>query len=270
MKELIRIIVTGACGRMGREVLKAVWNADDIELVGAVDGRGEGVDIGSLIGAGKVGIVVEKDLEEMLKRTRPDVAVDFTGPESVYQNTITCLNWHVRPVVGTTGMDPEQIREIIKRSENLGVGGLIAPNFAIGAVLMIKFATEASRYFPGVEIIELHHDQKQDAPSGTAIKTAESIIEQRGNEYHQGPVAEIEKISGARGGEFTGGIRIHSVRLPGLVAHQEVVFGGLGQTLTIRHDSINRESFMPGVLIGIRRVMQLERVVYGLEKLLFE
>lgn len=267
---MIRVIVTGAYGRMGREVVKTVWNADDLELVGAVDWQREGVDVGTLIDAGETGIVIEKDLEEVLARTRPDVAVDFTGPGAVYQNAVTCLNRRVRPVVGTTGMSPEQIGEIIELSERAGVGGLIAPNFAIGALLMIKFAQEAVRYFPHVEIIELHHDQKLDAPSGTAIKTAESIIERRGSEFRQGLAAEIEKIPGARGGEFTGGIRIHSVRLPGLVAHQEVIFGGLGQTLTIRHDSITRESFMPGVLLGIRKAMHLERVVYGLDKLLFE
>ena len=267
---MIRVVVAGAHGRMGREVLKTVWNADDMELVGAVDGQGAGVDVGSLIEAGKVGLVVEKDLKEALSRTRPDVAVDFTNPRVVYQNTVTCLEQGVRPVVGTTGMNPEQINEVIELSARFGLGGLIAPNFAIGALLMMKFAAEAVRHFPHVEIIELHHDQKVDAPSGTAIKTAEVILEQRGEEFRQGLPTEIEKLPGARGGEFTGGIRIHSVRLPGLVAHQEVIFGGLGQTLAIRHDSITRESFMPGVLLGIRKAIHLERVVYGLDKILFE
>lgn len=267
---MIKVIVAGACGRMGREVVKAVWNAEDMELVGAVDECGEGADIGTLVEAGKLGIFVEKNLEELLHKTSPDVVVDFTCPGSVYQNTISCLEKGARPVVGTTGMSPAQIKEIIECSEKLGVGGLIAPNFAIGALLMIKFAAEAARYFPHVEIIELHHDGKLDAPSGTAIKTAEAIVEQRGSEFCQGPVTEFENIPGARGAEFTGGIRIHSVRLAGLVAHQEVIFGSPGQTLTIRHDSINRESFMPGVLLGIRKVIHLGKVVYGLDKLLFE
>lgn len=267
---MIRVLVTGAYGRMGREAAKTVWKAEDMELVGAVDGKGEGADVGSLIDAGKVGIAIEKELEESLDRLHPDVAVDFTGPQAVYRNALTFLKHGVRPVVGTTGMSPEQIREIIEQSEKLGIGGIIAPNFAIGALLMIKFAAEAARHFPHVEIIELHHDQKLDAPSGTAIKTAEAVIEQRGEEFRQGAATEFEKLSGARGGEFAGGIRIHSVRLPGLVAHQEVIFGGLGQTLTIRHDSITRESFMPGVLLGIRKAMHIERVVYGLDKLLFE
>jgi len=241
-----------------------------MELVGAVDRLGEGQDVGTLIEAGNTEVVIEKDIREVVRRTHPDVAVDFTGPQAVYQNAITYLDCGVRPVIGTTGMDPEQIENIIKRSENLNLGGLIAPNFAIGALLMIKFAAEAARYLPHVEIIELHHDRKQDAPSGTAIKTAETIIEHKGNEFQQGLATEIEKLPGARGGKFAGGLRIHSVRLPGFVAHQEVIFGGLGQTLTIRHDSITRESFMPGMLLGIRKVMRLEKVVYGLDKLLFE
>ncbi|OPY59100.1 MAG: 4-hydroxy-tetrahydrodipicolinate reductase [Pelotomaculum sp. PtaU1.Bin035] len=266
---MLRVVVAGAYGRMGREVVKAIWNTDDLELVGAADSKREGVDIGSLIEAGNTGMVIDKDIEELLVRVRPDVAVDFTAPQAVYHNTITCLNHGVRPVVGTTGMNPGQIQEIIDLSRKLGIGGLVAPNFAIGALLMIKFATEAARHLPHVEIIELHHDQKLDAPSGTAIKTAEAIIEQRGD-FQQGLATETENIAGVRGGKLSGGVRIHSVRLPGLVAHQEVVFGGLGQTLTIRHDSITRESFMPGVLLGIRKVIHLERVVYGLDKLLFD
>lgn len=267
---MIRVVVIGAYGRMGREVVKTVLNAEDMELVGAVDGQGEGVDIGALIGKGTVGIVIKKDLEGVLAGARPDVAVDFTGPQAVYYNVMTILDKRVRPVVGTTGLSRTQIKDVIEQSEKYGVGGLIAPNFAIGALLMIKFAAEAVRYFPHVEIIELHHNQKLDAPSGTAIQTAEAIFEMRESEFQQGMATEIQKIDCARGGEFAGGIRIHSVRLPGLVAHQEVIFGGLGQTLTIRHDSITRESFMPGVLIGIRKAIYLERVVYGLDKLLFE
>ncbi|MDD4168936.1 MAG: 4-hydroxy-tetrahydrodipicolinate reductase [Desulfotomaculaceae bacterium] len=266
---MLRVIVNGAYGRMGCEVMKAVWNSGDMELVGAVDSAGTGTDIGTLIGVAHTGIILENNLEEMLRRLRPDVAVDFTTPHVVYQNCITCIKCGVRPVVGTTGMSSGQIQEVINLSQELGVGGLIAPNFAIGALLMIKFATEAARHMPNVEIIELHHDQKIDAPSGTAIKTAEAICEQRGD-FQQGLATQFENITGARGGKFNGGIRIHSVRLPGLVAHQEVIFGGLGQTLTIKHDSINRESFMPGVLLGIRKAMHLERVVYGLDKLLFD
>lgn len=267
---MIKVLVTGAYGKMGREVVKSVLRAEDIELVGAVDGVGEGTDAGLLAEAGNTGVLIETNLEEVITRVRPDVAVDFTNPHAVYDNAMIYLKHRVRPVIGTTGLSPEQIHDIIEYSEKFGIGGLIAPNVAIGALLMMKFAAEASRYLPNVEIIELHHNQKLDAPSGTAIKTAEAIIEQRGTQIHQGSATEVERLAGARGGEFDGGIRIHSVRLPGLVAHQEVIFGGLGETLTIRHDSISRESFMPGVLLGIRRVMRLESVVYGLDRLLFE
>jgi 4-hydroxy-tetrahydrodipicolinate reductase len=267
---MIEVLVTGAYGRMGREAAKTVWNADDMELSGAVDGQGEGADIGQFIECGRAGILIEKDLDGFLKRKRPDVAVDFTGPQAVYLNTLKYLEHGVRPVIGTTGLDARQINDIIDLSEKKGIGGLIAPNFAIGAILMMRFAAEAVRFLPNVEIIEMHHDQKIDAPSGTAIKTAEIISEQRADGYQQGLAAEIETLPGARGGKYNGGIRIHSVRLPGLVAHQEVIFGGYGQTLTIRHDTINRESFMPGVLLAIRRSIELKRVVYGLDKLLFE
>lgn len=253
---------------MGREVLKAVWNADDIELVGAVDPVA-GEDVGQLIGVGETGLKITADLAAALDSTRPDVMVDFTTPRSVAENVRVALSRGVRPVVGTTGMSPQEIDEIREMASARRLGCVIAPNFAIGAVLMMRFAAEAAKHFPHVEIVELHHDQKLDAPSGTAIKTAEIIARCRGD-FYQGLPVEEEKIAGVRGGKFDGGIRIHSVRLPGLVAHQEVIFGGLGQTLTIRHDSISRESFMPGVLLAIRKVMHLEGVVYGLENLIFE
>lgn len=264
-----RVVVTGAYGRMGREALRAVGGCEDMIVVGAVDERGEGTDAGQLSGLGDTGVVIKKVLKEVLHETGPDVMVDFTGPDSVFENAKICLGSGVRPVIGTTGISAVEISEIVRLSEEMGIGGLIAPNFAVGAILMMKFAKEAARFFPHVEIIELHHDQKKDAPSGTAIKTAELIAGVRGD-FRQGLATEIEKIPGSRGGEFSGGMRIHSVRLPGLVAHQEVIFGGLGQTLSIRHDSISRESFMPGVLLAIRKVMNLKKVVYGLENLLFE
>ncbi len=266
---MIRVIVVGAAGRMGREVLKSVWNSEDMQLVGAVDIRDEGQDVGTLIGMGEAGILLQENLERVFQDTGPDVMVDFTIPESVAANIKLALQYRVRPVVGTTGLSSIELAEIVEAASRKRVGGVIAPNFAIGALLMINFAAQAARFFPHVEIIELHHDQKLDAPSGTALTTAEAVLKQRGD-FQQGLPIEVEKLSGARGGRFDGGIRLHSVRLPGLVAHQEVIFGGLGQTLTIRHDSISRESFMPGVLTAIRKVMHLEGVVYGLENLIFD
>lgn len=266
---MIKVAVSGAAGRMGREVLRTVWNAEDIRLVGAVDPFAAGIDIGNLLEAGEAGIKVSPDLAGMLDDVRPDVIIDFTSPDAVYANILTALKRGVRPVVGTTGMSPEQLSEVRDMAFRHKTGCVVAPNFAIGAILMMKFAAEASMYFPHVEIIELHHDKKVDAPSGTALKTAELISQSRGD-FRPGKVAEVEKIPSARGANYDRGIRLHSVRLPGLVAHQEVIFGGLGQTLTIRHDSISRESFMPGVLLAVRRVMEFSELIYGLENLIFD
>lgn len=265
----IKVAVCGAAGRMGKEVLKTIVNAEDTTLCAAIDLYNEGQDAGSLIGSEPLGVKVTSNLVETLSVSGADVVVDFTKPKSVAENAIKALNAGVRPVIGTTGMSKEDFQKVTELAEKQHLGCVIAPNFAIGALLMIKFASEAAKYLPNVEIIEKHHDQKLDAPSGTAIKTAEAILEQR-EDFQQGLALEEEKIEGVRGGSMPGGLRIHSVRLPGFVAHQEVIFGGVGQTLTIKHDSISRESFMPGVLLAVRAVMRLEGVVYGLENLLFE
>lgn len=265
---MLKVVVNGAAGRMGREVLKAVWRAEDMALVGAVDIRGEKQDIGSLLGFGDTGIFFISDLEQVLQEVKPDVMVDFTTPTVVLGNIKTALKNKVCPVVGTTGINKEDITEIneIARREKLGC--IIAPNFALGALLMIHFAAQAAKYFPQVEIIEMHHNQKIDVPSGTALKTAEVIQEQK-NSFEPELNPAIEKLPGSRGGLFNKNIRIHSIRLPGLVAHQEVIFGGAGQILTIRHDSFSRESFMPGILIAIRQVIHVKGVLYGLENIIF-
>lgn len=253
---------------MGREVVKAVLGEEDLQLVGAVDQTNNGTDIAVLAGLDSCGVPVARNLPRMLQETAPDVMVDFTVPESVVENIKLAIENKVNVVVGTTGIKPEEIKTLDELAQAVGVGVVIAPNFAIGAILMMKFAAQAARYLPHVEIIELHHDRKLDAPSGTAVKTAELIMESR-EAFRQGHPDEYEKFPGARGGEF-GGMRLHSVRLPGLVAHQEVLFGGLGQVLTIRHDSITRESFMPGVILAVRKVVGMKGVTYGLEKLITE
>lgn len=253
---------------MGREVVKAVLGEEDLQLVGAVDQTNNGTDIAVLAGLDPCGVPVARNLPRMLQETAPDVMVDFTVPESVVENIKLAIENKVNVVVGTTGIKPEEIKTLDELAQAAGVGVVIAPNFAIGAILMMKFAAQAARYLPHVEIIELHHDRKLDAPSGTAVKTAELIMESR-EAFRQGHPDEYEKFPGARGGEF-GGMRLHSVRLPGLVAHQEVLFGGLGQVLTIRHDSITRESFMPGVILAVRKVVGMKGVTYGLEKLITE
>lgn len=262
----IKVVVSGCCGRMGREVVKTVLQDQELELVGAVDNVNLGKDIGSLIGTDSVGISVSNNLAETLAESHAQVMVDFSTPAAVMGNIRTALHAKVHAVVGTTGFTPADLEEIRNLSETSGSHVIVAPNFAIGALLMMRFAAIAARYMPQVEIIELHHDQKLDAPSGTAIKTAEMILAARGEKTSAG--ISKEKIQGVRGGEI-GGIHLHSVRLPGFIAHQEVVFGGVGQTLTIRHDSISRESFMPGVVLAIKKISDRPGLTYGLDQLLF-
>lgn len=262
----IRVAVAGATGRVGREVVKTVVDQPDMELVAAVDHVQLGKDIGALVGRDPIGIAVRSDLEQALTESKAQVVVDFTNPLVVMGNIQIAARCKVAGVVGTTGLTADNLREIQELAKESGAGFLVAPNFAVGAILMMRFAKQAAAYLPHVEIIELHHDQKMDAPSGTAQKTAELISEGRHAEAPSMPDA-MEKIKGSRGGEMEG-IRVHSVRLPGLVAHQEVIFGGQGQTLTIRHDSLSRESFMPGVLLAIREVLKRPGLTYGLEHIL--
>ncbi|WP_294152756.1 4-hydroxy-tetrahydrodipicolinate reductase [uncultured Selenomonas sp.] len=247
------VFVNGACGRMGQAVLKAVQEDAELKLVGAADLKG-GADAGELVGLPKAGVTVETDLKAALERLHPDVMVDFTRPDVVFENVKTALAAHVSPVVGTTGLTDAQKADIAKLAEANDTPAFIAPNFAIGAVLMMVMCKQAAKYMPDVEIIELHHDKKLDAPSGTAVQTAAMI-------------AEVRKAHKQGGADYEG-MRIHSVRLPGYVAHQEVIFGGLGQTLTIRHDSMNRESFMPGVVLAAKKVRGLKGLTVGLDKLL--
>lgn len=262
---MIKVLVNGACGRMGQAVLAAVLDDEELELVGAVDVRG-GADVGELLGRGSNGILVETDLAAALEGKKPEVMVDFTRPDVVFDNVMTALRHKVSPVVGTTGLSEEAKAKLREEAEKQGTPAFIAPNFAIGAVLMMLMARQAAKYMPEVEIIELHHDKKLDAPSGTAVQTAAMIAEVR-KAHGQGHPEETEKLTGARGADYEG-MHIHSVRLPGYVAHQEVIFGGLGQTLTIRHDSMNRESFMPGVVLACKRVRSLSGLTVGLDKLL--
>ena len=253
---MIKVLVNGALGRMGKTVCSAVKADSELELVGAVDALEGEID----------GMKVETNLDAALKKFSPDVMVDFTRPDVVFQNVMTALENKVSPVVGTTGLSDEAKEKIRVLAEKNSTPAFIAPNFALGAVLMMLIAQKVAKYMPDVEIIELHHDKKLDAPSGTAELTAKLISEVRPS-HKQGHPEEVERLEHARGAEFDG-IRIHSVRLPGYVAHQEVIFGGLGQTLTIRHDSTGRDSFMPGVILACKKVRQLKGLTVGLDKIL--
>ncbi len=263
---MIKVIVCGAVGKMGREVIRSVVADPQTTLVGAVDPQGVGLDAGEVAGVGTIDVIVSKDLEKTIKQTKPNVLVDFTHPSSVMENIKTAAKNGVNLVVGTTGITARDLKEIERICKSKKVNAIVAPNFSIGAVLMMKMCELASEYFPDAEIIELHHNQKADAPSGTAIKTAELIAEKRKEKPSRNP-KEKETISGVRGGDFKG-VKIHSVRLPGLVAHQEVIFSGPGQVLSIRHDSFERTSFMPGVLMAIKSVVKKKGLTYGLEKLI--
>jgi 4-hydroxy-tetrahydrodipicolinate reductase len=269
----IPVVVNGACGKMGREVIKAVSQAEDMTLIGAIERNPQyiGQDIGEVIGCGPLEIPVLNDLQANLVLATQEkvqgVMVDFTHPDSVYENVRSAIAYGVRPVVGTTGLSPEQIQDLADFAEKASTGCLLIPNFSIGMVLLQQAAVQASKYFDHVEIIELHHNQKADAPSGTAVQTAQLLAE-LGKTFNPAVVKETEKLPGARGSVAEENIRIHSIRLPGLIAHQEVIFGAPGQIYTLRHDTSDRSCYMPGVLLAIRKVTQLKSLVYGLEKIL--
>ena len=260
----VRVLVIGAGGRMGREVVRAVVEADDMVLVGAVDRSRVGEDAGRLAGLDAASIIITDSLSDAISASSPEVAVDFTLPNAVMGNLRTALSAGVACVVGTTGLTEKDCAELERLCQERKRPVFAAPNFAIGAVLMMQFAAQAARHMEAAEIIELHHAGKADAPSGTALRTARLMTSGAGSKF----AGQQSSDGRPSRGQGEGAIHIHSVRLPGLVAHQEVIFGGTGETLTIRHDSTSRESFMPGVLMAIRKVRGLRGLVVGLEKIL--
>lgn len=264
--EQIKVVIAGPRGRMGREAVSLINNTEGYQLAGVIDRVNEGMNLSQLEGFSGIDAEIFTDLENCLQKTSPDVLIDLTTPETGVKHTETALKYGVRPVVGTTGFTKQDLDSLSELAATKGIGAIIAPNFAVGAILMMKFAQMAAKHFPDVEIIELHHDQKLDAPSGTAVKTAELITAVRESKQ-QGHPDEKETLEGARGANIDG-IHIHSVRLPGLIAHQEVLFGGNGQMLSIRHDSFNRASFMSGVKLAVDAVMKLDILVYGLENII--
>jgi len=262
----INIILAGPRGKMGSEAINMIEQEESFQLVACLDRKNGGKKLTEINDTVSTNAPVYEDAETCFNEVQADVFIDLTVPEVGYKHTLAAFTHNVRPVVGTTGFSEEQLQELRDLSSEKGLGGIIAPNFAIGAVLMMEFSKMAAKYLPDVEIIEKHHDNKLDAPSGTAKKTAELIRETR-DYKKQGHPEEKETINGSRGAELDG-MRIHSVRLPGLVAHQEVVFGGAGQTLSIKHDSFNRGSFMNGIKVAVDKVMELDSLVYGLENTL--
>ena len=263
---MIKVLVNGALGKMGQEVLKAVEKDEETVLVGAVDVSSSNQTVGSVINTDSK-VIVAKDLNAAIDNSKPDVVVDFTRPNVVMDSLRTILSKGIAAVVGTTGFSKDDLQELNELSGKNNTSVLIAPNFSIGANLMMRLSEEAIKYLPKAEIIELHHDNKLDAPSGTAVITAERLLKARGGFVQQGHVDEEEKLPGARGANMEG-IHIHSVRLPGYVAHQEVIFGGLGESLIIRHDSNSRECFMPGVIYACKEIKNYQGLIYGLDKMM--
>ena len=249
---MIKVGVCGALGKMGQEVVQAVTDCPETELVAKID-----------IASPEMYHTIEAAhrVEDI------DVIIDFTQPKSIFENAKYCLNNGIKIVIGTTGLSDEQIAELKKLSQEKNTGCLIAPNFSTGAVLMMMFAKQAAKYFDNAEIIELHHNQKKDAPSGTAIKTAAMMAEVK-EDFAKNNCPETETIEGARGGNSYSNIHIHSVRMPGYIASQEVIFGSSGQIMTIRHDSMDRKCYMQGVLLAVKHVADKNDFVYGLDNIM--
>lgn len=277
-KKTIPVLVSGALGRMGSEVVNSVLNSSDCELVAAIDTnkKNNGENISQLLNLKKSEVFVSNDLEGSLCSISQDyrnekikpVLVDFTHPDSVYENTRSAIAYGISPVVGTTGLTPSQINDLAMFAQKANIGCAIIPNFSVGMVLLQQAASVAAKFYDNIELIEMHHNQKADSPSGTCIKTAE-MIEEYPKKYNQNLVKETESLKGVRGGVRDSGLNIHSIRLPGLLAHQVVIMGSPGETYTIKHDTIDRKAYMPGVLQAIRKIGKFDSLIYGLEKLIF-
>jgi 4-hydroxy-tetrahydrodipicolinate reductase len=260
----IRVAVHGAAGRMGREVIRAVWLDPELEVVGAVEVAVTEDHL--LLPDGSSKVFYDSDPVIVVERCQPDVLVDFSVAEAAIQVAQVALSRKVNMIIGTTGISESDIGRLGQLAEDNGVGMVVASNFALGAVLMIHLARVASSYFDYAEITEMHHSEKADAPSGTALATAREMLAAREKPFSTSVVVR-ETLPGTRGGQL-GGIGIHSVRLPGLLAHQEVLLGATGQTLSIRHDTVSRECYMPGVILAIKKVTNHQGLIAGLDKLL--
>lgn len=264
--EQIKVVVFGAAGRVGQEVVKAVCREEDLKLVGAVDVKAYSDTLELPDGSGSVPF--SNDFESVIGSTKPAVVVDFTVAKATMPAVRVAVNKKVCMVIGATGFSSGDLDEMKRLARDSKVGIFVAPNFALGAVLMMHCAKIVGRYFDHVEITELHHDRKLDAPSGTAMMTAQSMLRARGKPFLPPEVTPDASVQQPSRGQELDGINIHAVRLPGLMAHQEVLFGGAGQTLSIRHDTINRECYMPGVIMAVREITKRQGFIYGLDQLL--
>jgi 4-hydroxy-tetrahydrodipicolinate reductase len=260
----ITVVVHGAMGKMGKTVINAICQEPETRLVGAVDIKITGDRLQLPDGSGDVPL--STDLDSILVSQKPDVLVDFSVAKAAMPAIRLAAKRKVNLVIGTTGFSATDVDEIRKLVETNGIGAIMASNFAIGAIVMMHLAKVAARYFDYAEIIEFHHNMKMDAPSGTALSTAKSMAQAKGKPFNRPPVEKGEALKSR--GEQTEGISIHSVRLPGFLAHQEVILGAAGQTLTIRHDTIDRDCFMPGVILAIKAVVKRPGLTVGLAPIL--
>jgi len=267
MSERIKVVVVGAAGKMGVAVLQAVSQAPDMELVGAIDRMEQPCRTVDVAGRDCTDLPIEGRLGEVLDRVKPDVMIDFTQASSAPEHAVSGLKRGVAAIIGTSGLSTSDVASLRQATRELGTPAALIPNFAIGAVLMMRFAEMAAAWMPHVEIIDYHHAGKLDAPSGTALHTAECIAKVR-EVKHLGRALPTDKYPGARGAKVKD-IQLHSVRLPGFVAHQDVIFSGDGETLTLRHDSIDRISFMEGVKLVVRKIRSEQGLVVGLDRFMF-
>lgn len=262
----IRILLNGAAGRMGQAMAAGILADPDMELAAAVDVANVGADVGQLAQGRPLGVLIRDDLAAAIEETRPQVMLDFTDPGAVREGIGIALRRGLSCVVGTTGLSEADLAEADALARANGAGIIVAPNFALSAALMARFAAEAVKYFPDYELVETHHDKKKDAPSGTALDMAR-LMSQNRTPHKQGRLDEYEEVPGSRGGDYQGA-RIHSIRLPGVVARHEITFGGPGQLLYIKQEATNRECFWPGVRLALLRVGQVKGLIRGLTEIM--
>lgn len=270
MDNQTKIAIAGINGKMGRFTANLVLAQPELKLVGAFGSPGAsyvGRDIGDLVMSPKTGILVSNGFQDILTGQAPDLLLDFTRAEAAVKIAKLALEKGVRPIIGTSGISAEEIVTLKDLAKTKGIGGMVVPNFSLGAVLMIQFAQLAAKWFQNVEIVEMHHTKKIDAPSGTAMYTIAKMAE-TGNAFNDQNTQERELVAGARGGRANAGVRVHSLRLPGLISHQEVIFGADGELLSIKHDSLNTNCFAKGILMSISAAPHLKELVLGLENLL--
>jgi 4-hydroxy-tetrahydrodipicolinate reductase len=270
MAERIKVAIAGINGRMGKASARLVSSDEDLQMVAAI-GRPQaayvGQDAGILTFGSTAGILVSNSIEELPAEAKPDVLLDFSLAEAAFETAKKALERGIRPVIGASGLGEDKISTLSKLAESKGLGAMVVPNFSVGAVLMMEFARQAGAFFENVEIVEMHHTKKVDAPSGTAMHTVAKLA---GNErqFNKSEVQEKELLPHARGAQGDSGVRVHSLRLPGLISHQEVIFGAPGELLTVRHDSFNTDCFLKGIKLAVVAVVKLDRLVVGLDKVL--